>query len=82
MMQLFPVASAEGIDGGKGLCKADALVLIEQLGTETRWLLLALVLAVCYGGMLMALKGTSPVRALLEGARKSGDHPDLFPVSP
>lgn len=29
-MQLFPVASAEGIDGGKGLCKADDLVLIEN----------------------------------------------------
>lgn len=43
---------------------------------------LPLVLVVCYGGMLMALKRTSPVRALLEGARKSGDHPDLFPFSP
>lgn len=55
---------------------------MELLETERRWLLLTLVLVVCYGGMLMALKRTSPVRALLEGARKSGDHPDLFPFSP
>lgn len=57
-----PDAGAETVD----------LLLLELLDVEP---LPALVPVVCYGGMLMRLKGTSPVR------RKSGDHPDLFPVS-
>lgn len=68
-------------DGGEGVCETVDLLSFELLDMETSRLLLALVPAVCYGGMLMRLKGTSPVRTLLEGARKSGDHPDLFPVS-
>lgn len=62
-------------DGGEGVWEAADLLLFGLLDVETPRLLLALVPVVCYGGMLMRLKGTSPVR------RKSGDHPDLFPVS-
>lgn len=66
---------AAALDGGEGVRETVDLLLFELLDVETPRLLLALVPVVCYGGMLMRLKGTSPVR------RKSGDHPDLFPVS-